>query len=186
LNGAANSTQDHGRVRFLAELRGNDRQGWQLEDRSLQRNEAGSGIGRPLVEESVELRGRKRRILVVDDNRDTVESLALLLEMMEYDVRTAEDGLAALEVARAFRPDIVLLDIGLPRLDGYETAQRVRQLDDGGTILLVALTGWGQDEDRRRSAAAGFDHHLVKPVDPDALERLLRQQAHSVRGDVEA
>jgi CheY-like chemotaxis protein len=126
-----------------------------------------------------------QRILVVDDNRDAVESLALLLEMMDYDVRTAEDGLEALDVAQVFRPDIVLLDIGLPRLNGYETAQRVRQLDGGGDVLLVALTGWGQDEDRRRSRAAGFDHHLVKPVDLDALELLLRQHAHSVPGDVE-
>jgi signal transduction histidine kinase/CheY-like chemotaxis protein len=119
--------------------------------------------------------GRRRRILVVDDNRDAVESLAMLLELMEYDVRTAEDGLKAIDVTREFSPDVVLLDIGLPVLNGYETARRIRELDGGGEVFLVALTGWGQDEDRRRSREAGFDHHLVKPVDPDALERLLRQ-----------
>ena len=119
--------------------------------------------------------GRKPRILVVDDNHDAVESLAILLEMMGYDVRTAGDGLEAVEAARTFAPDVVLLDIGLPVLDGYEAAERIRALDGGAEVVLVALTGWGQDEDRRRSREAGFDHHMVKPVDPDALEELLRR-----------
>ena len=118
---------------------------------------------------------RKPRILVVDDNRDAVESLAILLEMMNYDVRTAGDGVEAVEATSAFSPDVVLLDIGLPRLDGYGAAQRIRGLDGGNGVYLVALTGWGQDEDIRRSRAAGFDHHLVKPVDPDALDALLRR-----------
>jgi CheY-like chemotaxis protein len=119
--------------------------------------------------------GRKPRILVVDDNHDAVESLAILLEMMGYDVRTAGDGLEAVEAARTFAPDVVLLDIGLPVLNGYEAAERIRGLDGGAAVVLVALTGWGQDEDRRRSREAGFDHHLVKPVDPDALDELLRR-----------
>jgi CheY-like chemotaxis protein len=134
-------------------------------------------------DESTGARDRKRRILVVDDNRDAVESLGMLLEMMAYDVRTAEDGLEAVDVAAAFRPDVILLDIGLPRLNGYETAQRIRQLDGGRDTLLVALTGWGQEEDRRRSREAGFDHHLVKPVDPDALEQLLQQHTAGRRSD---
>jgi CheY-like chemotaxis protein len=119
--------------------------------------------------------GRTQRVLVVDDNRDAVESLAILLEMMGYEVRTAGDGLEAVTETQAFSPDVVLLDIGLPVLNGYEAAERIRALDGGGSVVLVALTGWGQEEDRRRSREAGFDHHLVKPVDPDALEALLRR-----------
>jgi CheY-like chemotaxis protein len=95
--------------------------------------------------------------------------------MMGYDVRTAADGVEALEVAAAFRPEVVLLDLGLPRLSGYEVAQRLRGLEGCAGAFLVALTGWGQDQDRRRSREAGFDRHLVKPVDPDALDALLRE-----------
>jgi len=119
--------------------------------------------------------GRPRRVLVVDDNRDAVESLAILLEMMGYEVRTAGDGLEAVAETQAFSPEVVLLDIGLPVLNGYEAAERIRTLEGGARVVLVALTGWGQEEDRRRSREAGFDHHLVKPVDPDALEALLRR-----------
>jgi signal transduction histidine kinase/CheY-like chemotaxis protein len=120
---------------------------------------------------------RGQRVLVVDDNRDAVESLAMLLEMMGHEVRTASDGVEALEVATEFVPDVVLLDLGLPRLSGYEVAQRLRLLDGCARTRLVALTGWGQEEDRRRSREAGFDHHLVKPVDPDALDALLHELA---------
>jgi PAS domain S-box-containing protein len=115
----------------------------------------------------------ERRILVVDDNRDAVDSLGMLLKVMGHTVRTAYDGLEAVDAAATFKPEMVLLDIGLPRLNGYEAARRIRELADGKGVLLVALTGWGQEEDRRQSKDAGFDHHLVKPVDPAELQRLL-------------
>lgn len=112
------------------------------------------------------------RILVADDNVDSAASLALMLKIMGHEVRTANDGLQAVEVAAAFRPDVILLDIGMPNLNGYEACRRIREGPGEGAVL-VALTGWGQDEDRRRSREAGFDHHLVKPVDPVALAKLL-------------
>ena len=114
-----------------------------------------------------------RRILVVDDNKDAVESLALLLVIGGQTVATARDGLDALAQFTAFVPDVVVLDIGLPGLNGYEVARRIRSMESGKRVILVALTGWGQDEDRRRTVEAGFDHHLVKPVDFDALKALL-------------
>jgi PAS domain S-box-containing protein len=114
-----------------------------------------------------------RRILVVDDNWDSAESLVMFLRMMGNNVHTAHDGLEAVEVAATLRPDVVLLDIGLPRLNGYEAARRIREKFGAGEIVLVAVTGWGQDEDRRRSKEAGFDYHLTKPVDFDALQKLL-------------
>lgn len=114
-----------------------------------------------------------RRILVVDDNRDSAQSLAMLLELSGHQTQTAHDGLQAVEVAESFRPDVVLLDIGLPKLNGYEVARKIRSEPWGSDIVLVALTGWGQEEDRRRSAEAGFDSHMVKPVDLKALMKLL-------------
>ena len=115
-----------------------------------------------------------RRILVVDDNKDSAESLATLLELIGHEVHTAHDGLEAVDAAAKLEPDVILLDIGLPRLNGYEAARRIRQQRRrGSTLKLVALSGWGQEEDRRRSEAAGFDAHLVKPVDLDALSNLL-------------
>ena len=117
--------------------------------------------------------GARRKILVVDDNRDSAMSLSLLLELDGHDVRRAYDGLEALEIADDFRPEITLLDIGMPRLDGYGAARELRRRDWARDSLLVALTGWGQQEDKRLAREAGFDHHMVKPVDPDALRRLL-------------
>ena len=114
-----------------------------------------------------------RRILVVDDNKDAVESLALLLVIGGQIVATARDGLEALTQFREFDPEVVVLDIGLPGLNGYEVARRIRSVESGSRAVLVALTGWGQDEDRRRTIEAGFDYHLVKPVDFDALSALL-------------
>jgi signal transduction histidine kinase/ActR/RegA family two-component response regulator len=114
-----------------------------------------------------------RRILVVDDNHDGAESLALLLQMQGNEVHTVYDGPEAVEAMSQFHPDVVLLDIGLPTLNGYETARRMRALPDSCDALIIALTGWGQEEDRRRSREAGFDHHLVKPVDLQTLESLL-------------
>ncbi len=113
------------------------------------------------------------RVLVVDDNVDAAESLATLLRLEGQDVRVAHDGPAALEAAPAYRPDVVFLDIGMPGMDGYEVARRLRREPGLEGVLLVALTGWGQDEDRRRSREAGFDEHLVKPVDPAAVATLL-------------
>jgi PAS domain S-box-containing protein len=112
------------------------------------------------------------RILVVDDNQDAAESLAVLLRMIGHEVHTAHDGLAAVEKAAALRPNAVLLDIGLPKLNGYEAARRIRK-ERGAGVKLIALTGWGQEADRRQSREVGFDHHLTKPVEFDALQRLL-------------
>ena len=114
-----------------------------------------------------------RRILVVDDHRASADGLGKLLRIKGHDVRTAHDGLAAVEVADEFRPDVVLLDIGLPKMNGYEVAQRIRQQPWGQGMVLIAVTGWGQEADRRHSQEAEFDHHLVKPVDPSALLLLL-------------
>ncbi len=105
---------------------------------------------------------------------DAATSLARLLARFHgQDVRVAHDGPAALHEAGAFRPEVVLLDIGMPGMDGFEVARRFREQAGTGQALLVALTGWGQESDRRRSREAGFDHHLVKPVDPEALRDLL-------------
>ena len=115
----------------------------------------------------------RRRILVVDDNEDAAEWLATLLRLHGHDTNVAHDGIEALRAAERVRPDAVLLDIGLPRLDGYEVCRRMRQQPWGRDLLIVALTGWGQEEDRERSQSAGFDTHLVKPVDDTVLIRLL-------------
>jgi CheY-like chemotaxis protein len=120
-----------------------------------------------------------RRILVVDDNVDAAESLALLLRMEGHDVRVAYDGPGALAAVEAERPDLVFLDIGMPVMNGYDVARRLRERPGLQNLLLVAMTGWGQEEDRRRSHEAGFDHHLVKPVEPDALHELLAQPRRS-------
>jgi two-component system CheB/CheR fusion protein len=114
-----------------------------------------------------------RRILVVDDNVDTAESLALLLRLRGQEVKTAYDGPAALKMAASFLPDVVLLDIGLPGLDGYQVAARLRRRRRTAGALLVALTGYGQEEDQRLAHEAGFDHHLTKPVDPRAIYELI-------------
>jgi CheY-like chemotaxis protein len=114
-----------------------------------------------------------RRILVVDDEWLSAASWGKLLQVEGHEIRTAHDGLEAVEEAEAFRPDVILLDIGLPKLNGYEVAQQVRQQLWGQGVVLIALTGWGQAADRERSTAAGFDHHLVKPVDPAELMHLL-------------
>ena len=115
------------------------------------------------------------RILVVDDNRDAARSLAMLLELSGHTIATAGDGLEALAAAAAFHPDVVLLDIGMPKMDGYEVARRLRADPRGVQLVLVAVTGWGQEQDRQRAADAGFDAHLVKPLEPDALARLLER-----------
>ena len=113
-----------------------------------------------------------RRILIIDDNADTASTLALLLEQRGSQTRTASDGLEALEVAEQFRPDVALLDIGLPKLNGYDVCRRIREKPGGKKVLLVAVSGWGKEEDRRKSREAGFDAHLVKPAEADAIMRL--------------
>jgi CheY-like chemotaxis protein len=115
----------------------------------------------------------RRKVLVVDDNADAAESLAALLSISGHDTRMAHDGPEALQQAERFHPDIVFLDIGMPTLDGLETAKLIRRQPWGKHMVLVALTGWGQSEDRRRSKDAGFNHHLVKPADPAVVEKLL-------------
>ena len=112
---------------------------------------------------------------MVDDNRDSADSMTLLLGLKGHFVRTAYDGTQAIEEAKAFRPDLVLLDIGLPGLDGYEVARRLRA-EAGLDPTLVATTGWGHVEDKRRASEAGFDFHLTKPVSIEALERFLSGQ----------
>ncbi len=118
-------------------------------------------------------RAEPERILVVDDSRDAATSLAKLLEIMGNQTQTASDGLEALEIVPAFHPHLVLLDIGMPNLNGYDTARRIRQQACGRDLVLVALTGWGQQEDRRKSREAGFDHHLTKPAKLADLQKLL-------------
>jgi CheY-like chemotaxis protein len=125
---------------------------------------------------------RRSRILVADDNTDAADSLAMILEMAGHDVRVVHDGRAALSVAQSFRPDIVLLDIGMPQLNGYEVAQALRQEPWGGNITLIALTGWGQESDRLKAMDAGFDRHLTKPVDPDTLEQLMGSAPRNGKG----
>jgi PAS domain S-box-containing protein len=117
--------------------------------------------------------GRRHRILVVDDNRDAANSLTTLLRMKGHDVRTAYDGLEAIDATFTHKPDVVLLDVGLPRLNGFDVARRIREGEHARNVVLIALTGWGHEEDRRRSKEAGFDHHMVKPADPVALDRVL-------------
>lgn len=121
----------------------------------------------------------KRRILIVDDNKDSADSLAMLLEITGNTTYQAHDGVEAMKAVETHRPEVVLLDIGLPRLDGHEVCRKVREQSWGKDILMIALTGWGQEEDRRRSQEAGFDGHLVKPVNYDELLTLLSSMGNS-------
>jgi len=121
------------------------------------------------------------RVLVVDDVRDSADSLSRLLTLDGHDVHTAYDGAQALAEAAAFPPDVILLDLGLPDRNGFEIAAELRADPSFRDVMLVALTGWGQPEDRRRSSEAGFDHHLVKPVEVDALRNILAVVAQSAR-----
>jgi PAS domain S-box-containing protein len=120
------------------------------------------------------------KILVVDDGRDAADSLALLLRLHGHEARTAHDGVDAVSVAEEFRPDVVLLDIGMPRLNGYEACRRIRAAPWGRNIVLIAQTGWGQEEDRRQTEEAGFDAHIVKPVDYARLLRLIASLAPTI------
>ncbi len=132
-------------------------------------------VGVPAPDSSLSLHPSSLKVLVVDDNIDAAESLTMLLHAWGHEVRTAHDGLTARGLAEQFRPEVVLLDIGLPRMDGYEVARRLRTQDGMGHVLLVALTGYGQQEDRHRAAEAGFNRHLTKPANPAALQALLAE-----------
>lgn len=122
----------------------------------------------------------KCRILVVDDNEDATVSLAMMLEIIGHEVCTAHDGEAGVNLAKKYQPDIILMDLGMPRMNGYEAARHIRQETWGTRIILVALTGWGADDDRRKTQDAGFDRHLVKPVEPNALLQLLAELQHTL------
>ena len=124
-----------------------------------------------------------RRVLIADDNQDAADSLAMFLEMAGHEVRVVHDGRSALSVAQAFRPDTALLDIGMPQLNGYEVAQALRQEPWGAGIALIALTGWGQEDDRKKAIDAGFDRHLTKPVDPDMLVSLIASPQIKEKGE---
>jgi CheY-like chemotaxis protein len=116
---------------------------------------------------------RPRGVLVVDDNRDAADSLGSLLGQLGADVHVVYNGADALAAMGTYRPSVVLLDIGMPGMDGHEVARRIRSRPDSQDVTLIALTGWGQEQERHRARASGFDHHLIKPADLGALERLL-------------
>jgi signal transduction histidine kinase len=122
------------------------------------------------------------KVLIADDNQDAAATLAMLLQMLGHDVRHVHDGEAAVISAQELMPEIALIDLGMPKLNGYEVCRRIRLLPRGNEVMVVAVTGWGQPDDRRRSAEAGFDRHLVKPVDPSALTQLIGEVAQARRG----
>jgi PAS domain S-box-containing protein len=138
----------------------------------LPRVQQGLREAEPAPSTSVEAAVSKR-VLIADDNRDAAESLQLWLQLAGHDVQIAGNGLEALRVAAEFKPDVALLDLGMPGLNGFDVARKIRDSAWGSDIVLVALTGWGQDEDRKQSAEAGFNHHLTKPVAPEAIESLV-------------
>ena len=119
----------------------------------------------------------RRRVLIADDLRDSADSLALLLETMGHEVHVAYDGEEAFQAIEDLRPEVALLDLGMPKMSGYDVCRRIREMPWGRQVTLIAQSGWGQDEDRRRTRDAGFDHHIVKPIDPAALDALLRSLA---------
>jgi len=118
--------------------------------------------------------GPRMRIVVTDDNEDSAISMATALRSLGHEVRMAFDGAHCMEVCRAFEPQVLLLDIGMPRVNGYDAARLIRMETWAARLVIIAMTGWGQEEDRRRAGEAGFNHHLVKPVDFDALLEILR------------
>lgn len=135
--------------------------------------EPGARVSRDHQTETVAGKSR-RRVLIADDNQDTAEMASMLLEMLGHETRIAHDGVEALQVADSFEPEVILLDIGMPRLNGYDTCRKLRERAWGKRALIIACSGWGQEEDRRKSREAGFDQHLVKPVSPDVITRLLQ------------
>ncbi len=165
-------------VRTLVEMHGG-----QVEARSLGVDQGSEFVVRLPLSKEASVSGRNtldarapvlpnHRVLVVDDNRDAAESLGLLLKLLGAEVRVVNDGPSALEILPSYRATVVLLDIGMPGMDGYEVARRIREQPESRDLMLIALTGWGQEEDRRRTSQAGFDHHLIKPADMTALKSL--------------
>jgi CheY-like chemotaxis protein len=132
-----------------------------------------------LREEDVRATRPRRRILVVDDNPDSAASLAMMLKLTGNEVRTARDGIEAVELAEAFRPQAILMDLGMPRLNGYEATRLIREQPWGQTVIIIALTGWGQQADKLQAEQAGCNGHLVKPVGLPDLERVLAEAESS-------
>jgi CheY-like chemotaxis protein len=128
------------------------------------------------------MRSEPRRILIADDSRDAAESLALLLRLEGHEVTVVHDGRDALAAFDTIRPEVALLDIGMPGMDGYEIARRVRQDPQGQAATLIAVTGWGQDSDKAEALAAGFHHHFTKPLDPERLRDLILRGRPEARG----
>jgi CheY-like chemotaxis protein len=144
---------------------------------ALDRSEGGLGIGLAAAAEAADDAAAPRSVLLADDNRDSSDALAELLRMYGHVVHTAHDGTQAAELALLHRPDVLVLDIGMPGLNGYEVAQRVRAQPWGARPFLIAATGWSQEDDRQKATAAGFDLHLTKPFDPKLLTDLIAQHA---------
>ena len=145
-----------------------------------------AGLSSPKRDSGAIPRIDPQRILVADDNKDAAEALSLQLQLAGHEVRTAHDGEEALTMTEMFAPDIVLLDLGMPKMDGYEVARRVRLRPEGRRVKLIALTGWGQQQDRDRTSAAGFDAHLVKPVAEAHLFRALATAVDAKRSTEDA
>ena len=125
---------------------------------------------------------RPCRMLVVDDNRDGADLMAVLLRLQGHEVEVAHDGYCALEIAAKFEPEVVLLDIGLPGINGYDVAKQLRQMKLARPQCLIAMTGYGSEEDRQRTEEAGFDHHIVKPIEPAELNKLLARSIAAMGG----
>jgi signal transduction histidine kinase/ActR/RegA family two-component response regulator len=142
---------------------------------------AGGDAGASAGGDAAQAAPSRRRVLIADDNHDSASTLAMILEMGGNEVRVAHDGEEAASMAASFHPDAILLDIGMPRLDGYAACRRIRHLPGAGSILIVALTGWGNDDDKDRALAAGFDRHMVKPVDPALLQEILETAPAAAR-----
>ena len=140
-------------------------------------------VGADTHDDGREAHAVPRRVLIVDDSQDGADALTLVLRLMGHAASAAYDGEAGLEAAERLRPEIMLLDIGMPGMNGYEVCRRIREQPWGQDMVLIALTGWGQEQDRRRSKASGFDHHLVKPVQPDELQKLLISAYSNPRAD---
>jgi two-component system CheB/CheR fusion protein len=161
----------------------------QMHDGTIEAKSAGVGQGSEFIirlpaaapptalpkPEPIKEKATPKRILVVDDNHDQAHTLGMLLKLMGHEVRLAHDGPSGLAEAREFAPEVALVDIGLPGMSGYEVARHIRQDEKLRHILLMAQTGWGQEEDRQRSREAGFDHHIVKPIDMQSLQEIIRQ-----------
>src|SRR5262249_14738110 len=142
-------------------------------------NSAFESVRKPAEDFPAQNPSGARRVLIVDDNVDSAESMAVLLRFQGHEVRLAYDGQAALEEAHAFRPEVMFLDLDLPKVDGYEVARRLRLEPAMRDMTLVAITGYGQEEDRQRTQAAGFQSHMIKPVDFDEIEELLSSLAYN-------